>query len=422
MGVEAIRFWFGASRYAHNELAKHHHEDDGEAHEEEGFETGSRFTNREQEGRIELQHMTLATDIGALTGAGGVQVTNRKTRGQSFEGESLLEPAHTTSVAAFLFEELAATDRLRLQAAARIESNRVDGLGWSDVTDPAAPVRFDGERSFVPVSASLGALYDVGFGTVARLTGQYVERAPDAAELFSKGVHEATGTFEIGNPDLAKEKALSIEAGLARARGALRFDAAVFYTRYQGFIYRQLTGLECSETLDTCAPPAGGDEEVFDQVLFQQRNATFYGVEIAAQYDVAPIWRGVWGVDARYDFVHARFEGDENVPRIPPQRLGGGLFYRDAGLFARAGVLHAFEQDRIGLNEIVTPGYTLVSAELSYTTDLDRADGLGQSFTIGIKGENLADDEVLNHASFKRREEVLLPGASVRVFGAWKLN
>lgn len=42
--------------------------------------------------------------------------------------------------------------------------------------------------------------------------------------------------------------------------------------------------------------------------------------------------------------------------------------------------------------------------------------------TIGIKGENLADDDVLNHASFKRREEVLLPGASVRVFGSIKLN
>ena len=42
--------------------------------------------------------------------------------------------------------------------------------------------------------------------------------------------------------------------------------------------------------------------------------------------------------------------------------------------------------------------------------------------TIGIKGENLADDEVLNHTSFKRREDVLLPGASVRAFGIVKFN
>jgi iron complex outermembrane receptor protein len=42
--------------------------------------------------------------------------------------------------------------------------------------------------------------------------------------------------------------------------------------------------------------------------------------------------------------------------------------------------------------------------------------------TIGIKGQNLANDEVLNSASFKRREDVLLPGANVRLFGSIKLN
>jgi iron complex outermembrane receptor protein len=42
--------------------------------------------------------------------------------------------------------------------------------------------------------------------------------------------------------------------------------------------------------------------------------------------------------------------------------------------------------------------------------------------TIGLRGENLADDEVLNHTSFKRSENVLLPGASVRLFGSVKLN
>jgi iron complex outermembrane receptor protein len=49
-------------------------------------------------------------------------------------------------------------------------------------------------------------------------------------------------------------------------------------------------------------------------------------------------------------------------------------------------------------------------------------DGIVPVATIGIRGENLADDEVLNHTSFKRREEVLLPGASVRVFGSINLN
>ncbi len=425
MGVEAIRFWFGAGDYHHVELAKHahSHEDDHDAHDDEEaeFEIGSRFTNREEEGRLEVQHMPIATDLGALSGAIGLQAVHRRTRGQSFEGESLLEPAQTRSLAAFLFEELQLTNRLTLQTATRIESTHVKGLGWLDVSEPDEPVVFDGGKHFVPVNASLGALYQLGFDVVMRASAQYVERAPDAAELFSKGLHEATGTFEIGNPNLNKERAVTFDLGFARAKGAFRFDAAAFYTRYRGFIYRQLTGLDCAGTLSSCGD-VDEDEETFDQVLFQQRDANFYGLEIAAQYDVAPIWRGVWGVEGQYDFVRARFTNGENVPRIPPHRMGAGVFYRDQAWFMGAGILHAFDQNEFAPEEVATPGYTLVSGEVSYTTNLSGLGSGNTPMTIGVRAENLADDEVLNHASFKRREEVLEPGASIRVFGSLKLN
>ena len=90
-------------------------------------------------------------------------------------------------------------------------------------------------------------------------------------------------------------------------------------------------------------------------MLFQQRDATFYGAELPAQYDVAPIWAGVWGVDGQYDFVRAKFDDGENVPRMPPHRLGGGVYYRDADWLARVGVLHAFAQDELGLDETRRP-------------------------------------------------------------------
>ena len=413
-GIDAIRFWFGASDYAHDELAIHDPTVDTE------FEVASRFTNRDQEARVEIQHTPFMTAFGELSGAIGAHVDNRDTRGQSFEGDSLLEPAQTQSVAAFWFEELAVTRQLRLQAATRVEHTAVDGTGWADVTDPLAPVVFTGERSFVPVSGGIGLLYALTPEVEARLNGQYVERAPDAAELFSKGMHEATGTFEIGNPFLTKEKAATAEVGLKKSKGPYRFDAAAYYTRYYGFIYRQLTGVECGTFLVECGAPPG--PETFEQVFFQQRDATFYGAELAAQLDVGRVWNGIWGIDAQYDFVRAQFEDGENVPRIPPHRLGGGVYYHDAAWLARVRLLHAFAQDQIGLNEIETPGYTLVSAELSYTTDVKAPDGTASQVTIGIKGENLADEEVLDHTSFKRREDVLQPGASVRAFGIVKLN
>ncbi len=412
MGIEALRVWFGASDYTHNEVIF----DEAEG----GDIVGTRFTNKEYEARAELQHQSFRNSLGEWSGAVGVQWGDQDIKGVAVDEpvDALLDTANVKSIAGFWFEELQATNALRLQAAARIEETRAQGDGYTSIADLNNPGLFEGTRSFTPFSGSLGALYELPMGVVARLNGQYVERAPAAPELFSKGVHEATGTFEIGNPDLDIESARTVELGFGKAAGAFRFDATAYYTKFDGFIYKQIIdGVSCEETLDSC----GGVGDL-DLIVYQQRGATFYGVEIGGQYDVAAIWKGVWGVDGQYDFVNAEFADGENVPRIPPHRLGGGLYYRDLNWFARAGVLHAFDQDRVAVDELTTPGYTLVSAELSYTSRFDGAASLPQEITIGLRGDNLADDDVLNSASFKRREDVLQPGASVRLFGSIKLN
>ncbi len=403
-GIDVARFWFGASDYAHDEVA--------------GGEVGSRFTNREQEARAEIEQQAIATSLGDLNGALGVQWGHRRIQGQSFEGDSLLEPATTDRIAGFVFQELSLSRALKFQAAGRFEHVAVNGTGLLDFSNPLDLVRFTGEKSYTPLGASTGLAYELPLGVVARLTGQYTERAPEAEELFSQGLHEATGTFEIGNPNLEKEKAKTIEFGVKKAAGSFRFDGSIYATRFDGFISKGLTGIGCGGTIDTC-----GLRDELDQLVFEQRDARFYGAEFIAQYDIAPIWNGIWGVEGQYDFVNAKFDNGENVPRIPPHRLGGALYYRDGAWFARAAVLHAFEQDRIALNETPTDGYTLISAELSYTAKL-QSNGITSAapeFTIGIKGENLGDEEVRIHSSFKKNE-VLQPGASVRVFGSVKLN
>lgn len=404
-GIDAIRYWLGWSDYAHNELV-----DQGDV--------GSRFTNRETEGRVEVQHTPAMTGLGELTGAVGIQLGHRDLAGFSFEGgDNLLDPNTTDYVAGFIFEELQATKYLRLQAAARYEQNEVEGIGL----DVATGDFIHGNPSFRPVSGSLGALYDLGDNVTARASAQYVERAPDAAELFSHGPHEATETFEIGDPNLSKEVAKTVELGLKKANGPLRFDGSVYYTKFDGFISKFLTGGTCGEEFTDCNIFGGGGGE-FKELLFTQRDATFYGAELAFEYDVAPIWAGVWGVEGQYDFVHAKFDDGDYVPRMPPHRLGGGLYYRDAAWIARVNALHAFAQDELGFDETRTSSYTLVNAELSYTVKVEATqEGITPTMTIGIKGENLLDDDVRNSASFKK-DEVLLPGASARLFGSVKLN
>jgi iron complex outermembrane receptor protein len=228
-------------------------------------------------------------------------------------------------------------------------------------------------------------------------------------------VHEATGTFEIGDPNLVKEEARTVEIGLKRSEGAFRFDTSAYYTVFDGFIFKELTGATCDDELSTCAP---GDGRELKQVVFQQRDATFYGVELAGEYDVARVWRGLWGVSAQYDFVRAEFSDGENVPRIPPHRLGGGVYYRDMNWAAAVNLLHAFNQDEIGFGETPTAGYTLLGATASYTVP---ATAGRPEFTVGLQGSNLLNDDVRNAVSFKK-DEVLEPGASVRLFGSVKLN
>jgi iron complex outermembrane receptor protein len=261
----------------------------------------------------------------------------------------------------------------------------------------------------VPASVSLGLLRDLPWGMVASVTGQYTERAPEALELFAKGSHDAPGTFEIGDSNLKKEANTSIEIGLRRPKGSLRFDATAYYSHYQGFISKRLNGIRCGAEFDTC-----GVKTELRQIVYTQRDASFTGAELSAQLDVASLARGMFGVDGQYDFVRARFDDGTNVPRIPPHRLGGGVFWRDANWFARVGLLHAFAQDETAPEETRTPGYHLLRAEISYTKKFTNPFGL-REVTVGLVGTNLLDDDVRNHDSF-RKDEVLLAGRGIRFF------
>ena len=449
--IDTVRFWLGATSYRHHERGLEHDDDDHHhehrarrslasagapspflpARDLEASHIHATFENREIEGRLEAQHRPIVTAFGVLTGAAGIQAGHRDLR-ITGEESSLLAPSITNNVAAYLFEELRITDTVRMQAGGRVGLSDVRGtaaLFPTDLLPDGSEIQeVARHRTFVPVSASIGILKDLPWGMVAGLNASYAERAPEALELFAKGPHHASGTFEIGNPNLGKESAVSIEASLRRAKGNFRFDFTAFHTRYSGFIYKRLTGAFCGDDFDSChhhhddhraaQDDHHHDTHAFRQVAFDQRNANFTGVELAAQLDLAPVAGGVFGIDGQYDFVHARFDDGSSVPRMPPHRLGGGVFWRDGAWFARVGLLHAFAQNDVAAEETPTPGYNLLKAELSYTSNFRPGQFL-RTMTVGVVGTNLLDEDVRNSVSFKK-DEVLLPGRGVRVFASMR--
>jgi iron complex outermembrane receptor protein len=83
-------------------------------------------------------------------------------------------------------------------------------------------------------------------------------------------------------------------------------------------------------------------------------------------------------------------------------------------------LLHAFAQDDIApVGETPTAGYNLLRAELSHTRRLTRNDWGLREVTIGLLGNNLLNEDIRNSVSFKK-DQVLMPGAGVRVFASVK--
>jgi iron complex outermembrane recepter protein len=416
--IDVIRFWGGVTDYKHNEI--------GLADPLDFSTLGVRqtFTNKEQEGRIEVTLKPFNLRFAEMTTAIGVQAGHQELTAPSPDDpgsplNGLWSPNNNRRVAGYIFNEFKFSETTKAQISGRIENAHYNGSVPdfnSLIFDASVPgdigPSIGRNLDFTPKSASVGLIQNLPWNLVGSITAQHVERAPKAAELFSRGPHDATATFDIGNPNLKIEEANSVEAGIRRATGPFRFELTAYYTRFNGFIFRRLTGNTCSE--DACVLGAG---EELKQAVYSQRDATFRGMEWQSQYEVAPLWMGVWGIENQFDVVRATFTDGTNVPRIPPLRLGGGLFYRDSAWLARVNLLHAWGQDNIALvGETPTNGYNDLRAELSYKWVPARLtpDSL-REVVVGVAGTNLLNDDIRNSVSYNK-DEVLMPGRGVRFF------
>ncbi len=419
--IDAIRFWAGATDYKHQEL--------GLLDPADPTTDGVRqiFTNKEQEGRVEVQLMPFNARFAMVTTAFGLQAGHQELTAPSpddpgtvFNG--LWDPNHNSRVAGYVFNELKFTETTKGQIAGRIEHVDLSG------STPDFPADFlpDGNPQtsiarnlhYTPKSGSIGLIQNLPYDLVASITGQYVERAPKPAELFSRGGHDATATFDIGNPNLTIETAKSVEIGLRRATGPLRFEATAYYTRFDNFIFRRLTGVMCGGDFDSCGN--GDPNNGLNQAVYSQRDATFRGGEFQSQLDIAKLYGGTWGIESQFDIVRATFTDGTNVPRIPPVRVGGGAFWRDANWLVRVNLLHAFAHTDVAvIAETPTAGYNLLKAEFSYNTKLDPARFGAREMTFGVVGNNLLNENIRNSVSYTK-DEVLMPGIGVRVFANLK--
>ncbi|HEY0490903.1 MAG TPA: TonB-dependent receptor [Telluria sp.] len=366
-GFDTFKFKLGYTDYEHAEL-------------DTDNQPEVQFKNRSLESRWELAHKPVAGWHGTL----GMQTENTHFSALSAHEDHVTVPnTHSTSVAGFLVEERD-FGKLRMNAGVRLET----------VKRRPADAR---QREFDLVSYSVGGMYPLLPGYSAGLTLSVAQRAPATEELYSEGPHHATETFDIGNPDFRKETSHNIELTLQKTAGLLRWKANLFENKVNDFVFGHITGVLVEE-----------EGEELRERIFEQADARIRGAEAEIGYNQQG--QGL-SLRAFADTSRGKLERGDSLPLQPATRVGFDVGYRKGPLRTGLSLVRAQEQDRLAsFEETVTPGYTQVGANLSYTQKLRSHD-----LTWFLIAKNLLDEDIRLSTSLLK-DVSPLPGRNF-VFG-----
>src|SRR5690606_2765330 len=204
----------------------------------------STFRNRGYDARLEIEHAPL----GGWEGVLGVE--SARSRFGSTGVESFLPEAVTTRTSLF------AVEKYQLSNWEFAFGARQD---WSSVR----PTQGGSSSHYAATSLSASANWTVAPSYVLGLTLSRTQRAPNSQELHAQGVHLATNTYELGDPNLQKETTRQAELSLRKTEGDTRFQFSVYASQVNNYISAQ--------TRDR--------HDWFSLVQYAQADAEFHGVE-----------------------------------------------------------------------------------------------------------------------------------------------
>ncbi|HEX8468240.1 MAG TPA: TonB-dependent receptor [Allosphingosinicella sp.] len=352
--VDSVRFRAGYSDYRHDEL-------------EETGDIGTTFLTKGMEGRLEV----VQSKRGGWGGGFGMQYFRRHL---DVIGEEKFLPENRTSQFGLFTLQTYEKGPLSAEAGARFERQTVSAEADLDLGNPAM------KRSFDALSGSLGASYEIAKGVRFGLNGSHSQRAPSAEELFANGPHAGTQSFEIGDPDLGKEKSWGLEATFSAQGDGYSLSASLFKSWFDDYIFERRTG---------------GFVEELPVFRIAQADARYSGIELEGSARLARTGGVTFNADMVADYVRATVEGAGPAPRIPPLRLMGGIEAQADRVQGRIEVEWTAKQDRLAALETETRGFTLVNASVQFKPLRNN-----KNTSITLAANNIFDVDARRHASF----------------------
>ena len=116
-----------------------------------------------------------------------------------------------------------------------------------------------------------------------------------------------------------------------------------------------------------------------------------YGIEAELFYQVTPSLKASMFTD----YIHAKLTDGDNLPRIPPMRIGGQFNYVTDEYSAEISATHYFKQSNTAELESETDGYTMLDANFNYFIN-----NAGDDMVAFLKVNNITDEKARVHTSF----------------------
>ena len=399
----------------------------------EGGEVGTQFNNEMLETRFDLYHQAVDGWKGAWT------LHYKENDFKAIGEEAFTSPSTTESIAVAWLEEKH-VDNVLWQLGARIEHVELSASGEVESHDEHGD-ELDGhdeeelhfnKQSFTPISASLGAVWEYSAGYNVGFSAAFSQRAPSASELFSNGAHIGTSTYEVGalfevheedhelhvelsDQNVELETAYNLDITWRKFEGDFGFVASAFYNHIDDYYYQANTGLfaeDGHEDHDEALEEDHADEsEGLPVYVFQQNNVVMYGIEAELFYQVTPSLKATLFTD----YIHAKLTDGDNLPRIPPMRIGGQFNYITDEYSAELSATHYFKQSDTAELETETDGYTMLDANFNYFIN-----NVGDDMVAFLKVNNITDEEARVHTSFLKNVSPLpARGVTVGIRGSF---
>lgn len=378
--ADSMRMRLGYTDYQHTEL------DDGAP--------GTAFSNKSYEGRLELVHKA----IGPFRGIVGFQAVSSEFAAFDYTGGQTIVPSSQINNFSVFGMETLNTRLMTYQFGLRVEDSSINPqLGTNYATPNGLPI--SSGYSYTPVSASVSALWAVDANNSLNLALTRSQRAPQVQELLSHGFHDATRSFEEGNPNLQMETAYNLDLGYKFKSDSLRAEFDLFHNWANNYIFQQRDGRFVEQDPNTGLPVACPANTACTAVLqTRQGDAIFKGYEAKLIFPLMENSNGLVDLTLFSDYTRAEFVSGGNLPRIPPLRFGFQLDYAQLAWSANLRFTRADAQTYSGSHETATSGYNLLTFGGQYQIKAFR----DAKLLLFAKANNLLNENIRNSTSYLR--------------------